>query len=197
MQFSPLTIPTLILVPLRYYFSVYGERNKVVWDEDPKKRSVEIEDINNLHKIPLEERPRILVSRGTYRMDKTGVSDNMAMGKPYSETRGIDNRINMIIYSGTAQILIEARQLGVCELLTDMVSHFIAWTRPMLCDSRGFKEFGLPMQISDCQLLSKAENDEKFQVQIQFPYIKEEQWKVRNDGVLLKAINMSLHDPET
>lgn len=192
MDFSPLTTSALILGPLRYFFSTYGAKNKLVWNEDPKKRTLEIAHFNDLHKIPLEERPRILVDRGSYRMDKTAVSDNMAQGKSFAETRGLDDRINFILYSGTASIIVEARQQGVCELLTDMATHFIAWSRPLLCDSQGFKEFGMPMQVSECRLLEQAENDDKFQVTIALPYIKEEQWQVRNDAIILKSISTSV-----
>lgn len=198
MQFSPLTTPALILGPLRYFFSTYGGQNKLAWSDDPKQSDLEIDYLNNLHKIPLQQRPRILVDRGSYRMDKTGVTDNMAQAKSLHQTQGLDERINFILYTGEAQILIEARQQGVCELLTDMVTHFIAWTRPLLCDTQGFKEFGMPMQVGACRLLEgAAEDDHKFQVTISLPYIKEEQWQIKNDGVLLKAINATVNDALT
>lgn len=194
MDFSPLTTSALILGPLRYFFSTYGAKNKLVWDEDPKKRTVEIAHLNDLHKIPLEERPRILVDRGSYMITKTSVSDNMAQAKSYGQTKGLDDRINFIMYQGTASVIVEARQQGVCEMLTDMVTHFIAWTRPLLCNSQGFKEFGMPMQVSECRLLEQGENDEKFQVTIALPYIKEEHWQVRNDGIILKSVAASIQD---
>jgi hypothetical protein len=193
MQFNPLVVPTLILTPLRYYFSTYTSKQKLVYNDDPNLRTMDIDFTNNLNDISLGDRPRILVDRGSYQINKTGLSDNMASGKPFSETRGLEDRINFVLYEGTATLVIEARQMGVCELLTDMATHFIVWSRPLICDSQGFKEFGLPMSVSNCQLLPNSEDDEKFQVNISFPYIKEERWKVRNDGVLLKAINQSIN----
>lgn len=192
MQFSPLTVTSLIVGPLRYFFSTYGSTNKLVWNDDPKQRTVEIDSLNNLHQITFDERPRILVDRGAYQMEKTGLSDNLAQGQPFSVTSGLEDRINFILYTGMAQITIEARQQGVCELLTDMVTHFIAWSRPLICDTQGFKEFGMPMQVSPCELSPNQEEDEKFQVVVQLPYIKEEQWHVKNDGIILKAINTSV-----
>lgn len=190
MQFNPLTTSSLIIGPLRYFFATYGPQNKLFWDEDPKKRTIDIGYFNDLHKIPLEQRPRILVDRGSYSISKTGISDNLAQGKSFKDTQGTRDMINMLLYTGTAQVLIEARQQGVCELIADMASHFIAWTRPMLCDSQGFKEFGLPMQISECRLLPGSENDQKFQVSLAIPYIKEEQWQVRQDAVSMKGVNV-------
>jgi hypothetical protein len=192
MQFSPLTVSSLIIGPLRYFFSTYGSSNKLVWNDDPKIRTIEIDEYNNLHQITFDGRPRILVDRGGYRMDKTGISDNMAQAQAFSQTQGLEDRINFILYSGTAQITIEARQQGVCELITDMVTHFIAWSRPLICDTQKFKEFGMPMQVGTCDLLPNQEEDEKFQVVIQLPYIKEEQWHVKNDGIILKAVNTTV-----
>lgn len=191
MQFSPLTTPALILAPLRYFFSTYGAPNNLTWSEDPHESKIEIDYYNNLHKVPIQEKPRILVDRGGYAITKTGITDNLASGKAFSETQGLEDRINFIFYQGTAQIFIEARQQGVCELITDMATHFIVWSRPMLCDTQGFKEFGMPMQVGGCQLTEgSAEDGLKFQVEIGVPYIKEEHWRVRNDGVLLKAVNV-------
>jgi hypothetical protein len=192
MQFSPLTVASLIIGPLRYFFKTYGAANNLQWDPDPNKTQLEIEYFNNLHKIPIQERPRILIDRGTYRIDKVGLSDNLMRGKPFSETQGLEDRVNMVLYSGTAQMTIEARQQGTCELLVDMATHFIGWSRPLICDSNGFKELGLPMQIGPCELQVNSEDDEKFQVMVNLPYIREEQWKIRNDGILMKALNVEV-----
>jgi len=67
-----------------------------------------------------------------------------------------------------------------------MVSHFIVWARPLLCDTQGFKEFGLPMRVGECQ--STKENIEKFKVVIEIPYLMEECWQVDQDALKLKGI---------
>lgn len=197
MDFSPLTVGALILAPIRYFFKTYGGANNLLWDEDPNKRQVELDYFNNLHKIPIQTRPRVLVDRGEYAIQKISVSDNLMAGKSLKETAGLQDNTNMVFYSGNAQITIEARQQGVCELVTDMVSHFIVWTRPLLCSTQGFKELGLPMRISPCQLLPGSEDDEKFQVIISLPYLREEQYQVKNDGILLKAVNVELQNALT
>lgn len=187
MTFSPILIPALIIEPLKYFFSTYGVSSKLVWNEDEKKRSVDIDHMNNFFKVALEERPRILVDRGPFQINKVGITDNLAEQQRFKETSGLKDRINMLLYQGTATILIEARNMGTCEILADMTSHFLNWARPEICNSQGFKDFGGNVSVSSCQLTEK-ENTEKFQVQIQIPWIKEEHWRVRDDGVAIKNI---------
>lgn len=189
MQFYNGVVAPSIIAPLRYYFARYSQGTNLYWDEDEKKRTMEIAEAFDFNKVPLQEKPRVLVTRGSYMMTKVGLTDNLAEAKPFSETKGLQDFTNMIIYSGNALITVEARNKGTCELLADMVSHFIAWTRPILCDSQGWKEFGMPMAISDCSPVTDEDPDVvKFQIQIQIPWAKEEHWRVRNDGVAIKSI---------
>lgn len=187
MTFSPILISTLIIEPLRYFFGTYGESSKLVWSADDKVRSVEIGHMYDFYKIPLEERPRIIVDRGGFRTSKVGITDNLAEQKSLKETSGLKDRISMQMYSGTANIIIEARQMGTCELLADMTLHFLAWARPTICSTQGFKEFGGEVMVSPCALTA-AENTEKFKIQLSFPWIREEHWKNFDDGVALKSI---------
>lgn len=197
MHFSNGVISPLIIAPLRYYFSQYSQGSALYWNESEKLRTMEIGEFFDFNKIPIQEKPRVLVSRGNYMINKVGLTDNMAESVPFSQTKGISDRTNMVLYSGSATVFVEARNKGTCELLSDMVSHFIAWTRPILCDSQGWKEFGLPMNVSDCEMLMDEDPGiTKYQIQIQLPWIKEEQWRVRNDGMAIKAIltNVVLDD---
>jgi hypothetical protein len=134
--------------------------------------------------------PRILVGRGTYNIGKVGLTDNLAESKGIFESFGGSNRINMVQISGTIQIVIEARNEGTCELVTDMVSHFIVWSRPLLCDTQKFNEFGLNMQVSDCQ--PDKEDTEKFKTVITIPYLTEEHWTVKQDALKLKGFFIEL-----
>lgn len=170
---------------------MYTQGANFFWDPDPNKRTLEISEVNDFHKVALNERPRILVDRGGYQINKTGLSDNLAYAPPMKKTQGLQVMTNFLLYSGTAIVTIEARQQGTCDLLADMATHFIAWTRPLLCNSQGFKEFGLPMMVSPCAPTSE-EDDEKFQVVVQLPYIKEEEWVVRDDGIILKNVIQSV-----
>lgn len=195
MKFSNGVVAPLIIAPLRYYFSQYAQGSNLSWHEDEKLRTMEIGEMFDFNKIPIQEKPRVLVSRGGYTINKVGLTDNLAESVPFQTTRGLKDVTNMLMYSGSATVYVEARNKGTCELLSDMVSHFIAWTRPILCDSQGWKEFGLPMAVSDCEMQNNENPDTvKYQIVIQLPWIKEEQWRVRNDGVSIKAIlnNVSL-----
>jgi hypothetical protein len=189
MQFYSGAIAPLIIEPLKYHFSTYTKATNIFWDPDEKVRTLDIGESYDFNKLTIQEKPRILVTRGAYAIDKVGLTDNLAQGKAMSETFGLKDYIHMVTYSGTATITIETRNKGTCELLTDMVSHFIVWTRPILCDSQGWKEFGLGMAISDIAI---AEDEDpgvaKFQCNISIPWLKEEQWRARNDAPTLKAI---------
>jgi hypothetical protein len=193
MQFYNGLIAPLIIEPLRYHFSTYTQSTNLVWDEDEKKRTLDIGESFDFKKVPLQLKPRIIVTRGAYSINKVGLTDNLAEAKPMGQTGGLKDYINMLMYSGTATVTVEARNKGTCELLLDMTSHFIAWTRPVLCDSQGWKEFGLNMAISD--VISVFDEDpgiEKFQANISVPWMKEEHWRYQNDGITLKAIISSI-----
>lgn len=193
MEFSNGIIAPLIIEPLRYHFGTYTRQTGIFWDADEKKRTIDIGEAFDFNKVPLQTKPRVVVTRGGYGVGKVGITDNLAEAKPFTETGGLRDYTNMLLYQGTAVVTIEARNKGTCELVADMVSHFIAWTRPVLCDSQGWKEFGLPMGVSDCASSTDEDPDvPKFQVQIQIPWIKEEHWKYKNDGVTLKKVVQSI-----
>ncbi len=193
MQFSNGIITPLIVQPLRYYFSKYTADSNIYWDEDEKKRTIDIGEAFDFNKVPFQEKPRVIVARGPYAMSKVGLTDNLAMAKSFSTTGGRKDYSNMLLYNGSASALVEARNKGTCELVADMVSHFIAWTRPLLCDSQGWKEFGLPMTVSDCVMQGDEDTGVvKFQIQIQIPWMREEHWRFQDDGMLLKNILMSV-----
>lgn len=191
MIFSPILLPSLIIEPLRYFFATYGSTNNLVWDADEKKRSVDIGHLNDYFKIALEERPRVLVDRGSFQIGGVGLTDNMAEQKTMAETLGLKDRITMAMYSGVATVLVEARNMGTCEQLADMTCHFLNMVRPKILDVQKFKDFGRNMAVSSCQPTEK-ENTEKFQIQIQIPWIKEEHWRTRDDGVAIKNILMNV-----
>lgn len=190
MRFSPLLVTSLIIKPLKYFFTNYAKQAGLVWDEDAEKRSIDIGTVNDYHSIKLEARPRILVGRSTYQINKTGLTDNMAQSKSVEELKGKSDRINMVYINGTIQIIIEAREEGTCELIADMVSHFLIWSRPLLCDTQGFNELGLPMQVSECA--PDKESTEKFKVVINLPFMMEEDWRVNQDALKIKDFYLDL-----
>jgi len=189
MRFSPLLISNLIVKPLRYFFSNYAGED-FLYDSDPKKTKIEIGSINDFHKIAIQEKPRILVNRGSFRYNGVGLDDNLAQGKSMFQTKGLQDKANMVLVQGEASVIVEARQEGTVELLADMVGHFLIWTRPFLCNTQGFKHFALPQTVSEPTL--GKEDKEIFQVTIQVPYMMEEQWNVKSDALKLNEFFLTL-----
>lgn len=188
-RFSPSFIAALIIRPLRYFFSQYQAPDGGVdlqYNDDPKQTKIDISSINNYNKETIQEKPRILVDRGAFSIEGVGLSDNLAEGLPVSQTLGLTDRTNMVLIKGEARIIIEARNEGTCELITDMVSHYLVWTQPFLCDSQGFKEFALPLQVSACS--PTKEDTELLQSVITIPYVMEELWTVKNDALKLNNL---------
>jgi hypothetical protein len=184
--FSPNFLVSSILLPLRHFFSQPQVPDHVRWHEDPKHRKIEIAQANDIIRNTGDARPRVILNRGGYVISKVGLTDNLAQGRNIAQTKGLKDIINMVLINGQSSIVIDSPSLGECELLADMVSHFLVWTRPVLCGSQGFKDFALPMQISDVALT--REEKELFQVQISFPWIKEEEWSVKTDALKIKDI---------
>lgn len=187
--FSIGAVAQAIIVPLRYYFSAYSSAANFTWNPDEKLRTMDIFESQDLNRVPLGEKPRVVVSRGGFSIAGTGLSNNLSSGVSFGAQRGNQANTNMIMYQGQASVLVEARTKGACELLADMVAHFIGWTQPLLCDTQGWKQFGLPLQVSDCNIAAGEEpNVVKFQVQMNVPWLKEERWLTRTDGPELKSL---------
>jgi hypothetical protein len=181
----------MIVEPLRYFFSQFPKtEDGLFWDPDEKKSKIDIGTVNDFHKIQLQTKPRILVNRGNYSINKTGLSDNMVSAPPIKDVFGKSERTNMVFVNGVAQIIIETSQEGSCELITDMVTHFLAATRPFLCNEMGFQEFGLDMSVSACE--PDKEDTEKFKVSISIPYRCEDSWMVKFDAVKFKSLYLSI-----
>src|ERR1700758_967270 len=175
--FSIGAVAQAIMVPLRYYFSTYSNSANLVWNADEKLGTMDIFESTDLNRVPLGEKPRVVVSRGGFTVTGTGLTDNLAAGVSFGAQKGRRQDTNLVMYQGQASILIEARNKGTCELLADMVTHFIGWTQPLLCDTQGWKKFGLPLGVSDCNIAPNEDpNVTKFQVEINCPWIKEERW---------------------
>lgn len=189
MRFSPTLLTSLLLYPLRVFFANYaGEDLK--YDIDEKTSKIEIDSLNNINKQAIQFKPRILVNRGSYTVDRVGLSNSLAEGQSPIQTKGLQNNINMVMITGQAQIMIEARSEGTLELMTDMVSHFLVWSRPAICNTQGFKEFATPLNVSDPRLAK--ESREIFQVLISVPYVMEEQWNVKDDALKINNIYLDI-----
>lgn len=191
-QFSPLVLESLIVEPLRYFFKTSTEEFKLVWDADPKIRSVEIGATNDFHKIALQDKPRILVDRGSYSAQKSGLSNSLKNQKTFGETGGLIDKENMLFVNGMATLTIEARQKGACETLTELATRFLVWSSPLICNAAGFKEFAIPIQVSSCQVTNPEQETEIFTTIVNIPWMKEDVWRVYTDGIKFKTFVLEL-----
>ena len=189
MRFSPNFIEALLIKPLKYFFANYAG-SSLAYDDDEKKSLIDISSISDFNKEAVQRKPRILVDRGTYQIDRVGFSDSMAEAKSPFATYGLKDQKNMVLINGQAKIIVEARNRGTCELVTDMVTHFYVWSKPFLCNSQGIKNFGVPMLVSEC--VQDKEDTEIFQVSISFPYVLEELRQVNDDALKLKDFYMTI-----
>jgi len=190
MKFSPAYISSMIVWPVRHYFENYSPED-LRWSSDPKKTGIEIGSINNFNKIGIQQKPRILVSRGQYSVEPVGLTDNLAQGKGIYANHGTRDNINMVLIKGVGQILVESRNEGTCEKVVDLLQHFIAWAGPMIAETQGFKMSFLPLNVSTCT--PSREDDEIFTCTINIPWMKEEQWRVTSgDDIKLKNFLLSI-----
>lgn len=190
MYFSPAYLSALIVRPLRYFYENYGPPD-LKWTNDPKTSLIEIDTINNFNKIPIQNKPRILVSRGQYSVAPTGLTDNMAQADSVFASKGIRHSRNMVLIQGVAQIMLEARNEGTVERLVEMTQHFLSWTSPMIADAHGFKNFAQTLNVSTCN--PSRDDTEIFACTINIPWIREEQWKVDGkDDVKIKNFLMTI-----
>jgi hypothetical protein len=186
---SPAYLSSLIIQPLRFLFYHYGGED-LQWKSDNKETKIEIDTINNFHKVELQQKPRVLISRGGYGVTPTGLTDNMAEDKGPLAMKGLSTETRLVFYQGMLQVLIQARQEGTCEKVLDLTQHFLLWTAPYLCNTQGFKSFGPGFQISPCT--PNKEDTMIFETSIGINWIKEEMWTTSDDALKLKGFSYSL-----
>jgi hypothetical protein len=189
-KITPIQVGRLILEPIRYFFANRNPDGEMWWDADPKKTKIDISMVNDATKELPDHGMQILVDRGAFRVSKTGISDNMMDGKPMSETKGLQDRRSLLFAQGSATVIIKARSEGTVEILTDMVFHILQWSRPHIADIQGFKDFGLPMDVSSPRPVKP--DVECFEVQISVPYMIEDAWQSNNDALKLRDLFLSI-----
>jgi hypothetical protein len=183
MRFSPLQLYASLREPLIYFFSNYAPAN-IVYSEDETKTELLITSRDNYYEIKDQVKPRILIDRGGFSMNYMGLNNSMATSNGPWLDYGLSNNTNIIQIEGRSQYLIEARNSGTCELLADIVSHFLMWSSALLCTSLGFKKFATPLIVSAC--VPTKEDTGLFQVTIDVPWVTEELWTTSQTGVKLK-----------
>lgn len=188
MKFSPAYLSSLIVSPLRYLYGRYVETD-LLWNQDPKLSGIEIDTINNFNKIPLQAKPRILVSRGEYNIRSTGLTDNLSQGTS-SRASGPKTEQRFLIVSGMSQVLIETRNEGTCERVVEITQDFLIRSGPDIAAAHGFKQFATPLSVSSC--VPNREDTEIFQCTINIPWIKEMRFQVVEDGIEFKNFLLTI-----
>ena len=88
--------------------------------------------------------------------------------------------------NGSINIIIEARNEGTCEEIGEFTRRFLCWSKPFIESTFGFQAFGKQIQIGACEM--DMEEDEKFKININIPYIVEDRWMKSADLVRLNHI---------
>lgn len=185
---SPLLIGKLIIEPLRYFFANYAGPD-FKYDNDPKLTKVNIGSVNDFHQIAIQQLPRVLVDRGGMEVRSTGLTDNLAQSS-MSGQFGTVEKANMVFVAGSSTIIIEGRNEGTVEMVTDRIMHFIVWSRPFIMDSQGFKSFAMPLSVGPAT--PDKEDKEKFVVRMSLPWTREEHWQVNQDALKLNVFYQTL-----
>ena len=188
MKFSPGYVATLIVSPLRFLYSRYATPD-LVWKDDPKLSTIEIDTINNFNKIAIQAKPRILISRGEYTIQPSGLTDNMAEGSS-SRDPGMRIERKLLLVSGVAQVLVEAVNEGTCEKIVEITENFLGMSGPMIMNYHGFKRFAMPMSVSACT--PSREDSEIFQCTINVPWMKEMSFQTMEDGIEFKQFLLGI-----
>lgn len=185
MSFNSSNLVSLIIEPLRYLFTNYAGGD-LTWNSDHLKTKIVIDEIDNFNNIPLQVLPRILVTRGQFSINPVSLTDNLSESNSISELKGASSKLRFLTVEGVAQVLLEANNKGTLERMVDLTSKFLAWSGPVIANSKGFKKFGLPLAISSCT--PGRDDKEIFQCTINVPWIKEEHFKQEEQGKVLMGL---------
>ncbi len=188
--FSPLTIRHAIQEPLRYLFSRVGPP-ELRYSNDPEQTKIVIGTKNDKTADTVtQHKPRLLVSVGAYTFNRSGLTDNMSEQQPFTLTGGrLDSKFTLMV-SGQSTILIESEEEGTTLLLADMASNFVTWSSQLICDTFGFKNFGYPLTVSNCEM--DTEDTEKYSVTIGIPWIFESSWALKEDALQLREFFLNI-----
>ena len=188
--FSTLTPRIAILEPLRYLFG-RSFNPDFTWDPDPEKTKIIIRSENDQIADEIaQNKPRIIYSDSGFRMDRPGLTDNMAEKRPLHLTGGRGDSTHILLISGQSRLVVESKHEGVTLLLMDMVMNFITWTEPFICNTFGFKGMGLPASVSGPSM--SKENEDKYSCTMILPWSVETSWRVEEDALKLREFFLEL-----
>lgn len=189
-KFSPLMVTKAVLDTLRYFFRTFSIP-ELRWSPDEKETMIVIDTFNNIiGQDEIQKKPRILIRRDPYVMNKTSLSGDLVEAAPMDIMKGKRHTKHMNLIDGSVTIAIEAYNEGTAELLADAVSHFIAWSSDHICNQFRFKKFGYPMSVSEVSM--DRENREKFKIVLSMSYTTETCWVLDEDALKLRGLFIDL-----
>lgn len=192
-HFNPLKVSRSILIPIRALFTHYAP-DHLKYNKDPSETKILIDTANNFHGVKIETQPRILINRGAYMVASRSIDEDLAVSKSAFETKGLLDKKSLSFIQGQATITIEARDEGVCELITNMVSSYLHMASHLIAREYGFTSFARPMNVGSCAPFQDAEQDTSFRVVITLPYETQDMWRIRQDAIKIKEIDLQVSE---
>ncbi len=197
--FSPLEHYYNLRSPLVYFFSSYQPAKSInlTYSEVEAESQLLITSIDNYYEIKANEKPRILIDRGAYRYDTLGIDNSLWESKGPYANNGSNDSTKILGVTGTSSLKIHARNQGTCDALTDMVSHFYAWTAPLMASTFGYLRFGQPgIEVSSLAALDTSREGDSpttFEVTLTIPWTKQELFNFSQAGVKLKSCFLNVN----
>lgn len=183
--FNPLMVASCVRDTLRFLFGIAAP-DRLKYNSDPKLSTLAINMAFDTHQDNEEtRRPSIVVNRGGYRAGAIGMENSMVEGYRDPNTGELKKRSYMNMVDGQLSIRITAYNLGTCEELAYLVTTFLCWSRPHICDSLGFKNIAAPVSASP--VMMDREDKDKFIIEVSVPYTTEMIWVDENIGVKIKG----------
>lgn len=186
-MYSPLHVVTFMRDLLRQMFYEYGGPN-FAWDADPRKSKIMVGTVNDNHTGErVQQFPRVLIQRGPSFVQSQFLNNNLK--KTEGGMLGVaagDKELYRQDVNGSINIIIEARNEGTCEEVGEFTRRFLCWSKPFIETQFGFQAFGKQVQISQCDM--DTEDTEKFKININIPYIIEDQWQKTGELVRLNHV---------
>lgn len=190
--FNPPMVASCLRDSLRFLFSTAAP-DRLKYSSDPKQSAIAVDlAFDPLTSEDIDKRPKVIINRGAYQAAPIGLTDSMSRGDMVNplEMGQTLQRSYMNTVAGNCSIKVVAWNMGTCEELAYLVMTFLCWSRPMLCNTLGFKNIAAP--VSSSPLMLDKDDKEKYIIEVSVPYITEMQWMDKDIGAKLKGFLLEM-----
>jgi len=191
--FNPPMVSSCVRDTLRFLFSTAAP-DRLKYSSDPKNSNVAIDLSFEVHpEEDTQKRPKIIINRGGYQAGSIGLNDSATQGGLVTSPGGVGQSRQMQymnLINGSCSIRVIAWQLGTCEEIAYLVATFLAWSRPYICNTLGFKNIASP--VSSSPVMLDKDDANKFIVELTIPYSTEMRWLDTEMGIKLKGFLVEL-----